>query len=123
VKQNINQKINNCLFEKNTELHNKYNDYHTITDFYYKENNSNIYYNLDNNYAILGMKNEKKLFKLNRLFENIFRNHFKNFIIEQKYKYMINKYKFYSMILFTSLAFVLLIFNHHTTGCCINYSM
>ena len=126
VKQKINQKMNNCLFEKNTDLHNKhnkYNEYYTITDFYYKGNNSNIYYNLNTNYAILGMKNEKKLLKLNCLFENIFRNHFKNFIIEQKYKYIINKYKFYSLILFTSIAFILLIFKHHTTSCCINYGM
>jgi hypothetical protein len=125
LKQQINPKVNNLIFEhKNTDLYN-YNEYYTITDFYFKQNNS---YNsnqitLNPNYNILGMKNQNKFVKLRSLFENIFSNHLKKCIIEQKYKYIVNKYKFYSLVIFTLLAFLIVFIKQHTTGCCLSQGL
>ena len=129
LNQQINPKVNNLIFEhKNTEL---YNDYYTITDFYFKQNNSYNSHNsynsnqitLNPNYNILGMKNQNKFVKLRSLFENIFSNHLKKCIIEQKYKYIVNKYKFYSLVIFTLLAFLIVFIKQHTTGCCLSQGL
>ena len=111
------------MFEhKNTE---PYNEYYTITDFYSQKNNTNdlILNTFNSKYHILGMKNEKKLLKLLCLFDNIFRNHYKNIVMKQKYKYIINKYNFYSLIIFTGLAFLFLFIKQHKIPCCHNYGI